>query len=167
MAIPTWVTGQVLAASDVNNWFVPLVAYKTADTSRASNTTPASDPDLTITVAANAFYQVTAYFLFEGSNTASQGIKWTWSVPASTTFRYHAVYSSASGVATVGVSYVGTDVNAAGTNGAGSLRGLSVNGTLFTSAASGLFTLQWAQNVSEASTVTLHAQSSLVLNRMG
>jgi hypothetical protein len=167
MAIPTWVTGQVLSATDVNNWFVPVVAYKTGDSTRASTTTVSNDADLVAPLATNAFYVLTMYLYFEGSNTASQGLKWGFAFPTGWTMRYHAIYSSASGVATVGVSYVGTDVNAAGTNGAGNNRGLTINGSVFTSSSSGNLQFQWAQNVSEASTVTLHAQSYMMLNRMG
>ena len=36
MAIPTWSSGEVLSASDVNDYFVPLAAYKTGDTGRTT-----------------------------------------------------------------------------------------------------------------------------------
>lgn len=167
MAVPIWLTGQVLSASDINNWFVPVVAYKTSDTARASSTTATADPDLQLGLQASAFYKLEAFFIFEGSNTANQGLKFNWIVPTGTTLRSHNVYSSTAGVATVGVSYTAADNIPCGTNGAGSLRGCSVNGSVFTSTTSGSLVMQWAQNVSEASTVTLHAQSAVTLTRMG
>jgi hypothetical protein len=167
MAVPTWITGQVLTSSDVNTWFVPLVAYKTSDTSRSSTTTVSNDPDLTVPVAANAFYKFEAYFLFEGSSTTGQALKFSWQLPASSTMRYHGLLVDSGGNQAVGVSYTGASVNTAGTTGAGSLRGLTQNGTLFTSSSSGNATVTWSQNVSESSVVTLHAQSIIIFRRVG
>lgn len=167
MPPPTWVTGQVLAASDVNLWFVPLAAYKTADLSRSSTTTPASDPDLTLALATSAFYHFACHLNYEGSATASQGIKWTWGTPAGTTLRYHAVFTNTAGLQDVGHTWSGATTAGANTDGAGNLHGVGMAGTLFTGTTSGNLILLWAQNVSEASAITLHAQSSLILTRIG
>jgi hypothetical protein len=164
---PTYSVGQVLGAADCNNWFMPKVAYKASDTARASTTTPSADPDLTIPVAANAFYAFTCFVFFEGSSTASQGIKWNFAVPASTTVRYHGIFTDTAGIVSTGVAFIGTATPSAGTNGAGSLRGATLHGTCFTSSTTGNMVFQWSQNVSEASTVTLHAQSYMILHRMG
>jgi hypothetical protein len=42
-----------------------------------------------------------------------------------------------------------------------------MTGSVFSGSTAGSMQFQWAQNVSEASTVTLHAQSYLILHRMG
>ena len=59
MPLPTWTAGQVLAASDVNTWFVPL-SIVNREHSRASNTSITADPHLLLALDANAIYQVEA-----------------------------------------------------------------------------------------------------------
>lgn len=167
MPLPTWSVGQVLAASDVNNYFVPLAAYKTSDTSRSNSTSPSNDPDLTLTLAASAFYWFEFFLNFEGSATGSQGIKWGFTVPTGTLVRYHGTWSNVTSNAEVGHTWTGAQQPSAGTDGAGNLHGASGRGTVFTSTTAGSITLQWAQNVSEASAITLHAQSALILQRIG
>ena len=167
MPTPVYTPGQVLGAADCNNWFMPKVAYKAADTTRASTVTPANDPDLTIPVVVNAFYAFQCYLFFEGSATVSQGLKINWVVSTGTTLRYHAIFTDASNNQSTGVSYTATGTPTGGTNGAGSLRGMTMHGSLFTGSTAGSLTLQWSQNVNEAATVTLHAQSYMMLSRMG
>ena len=167
MPIPVYSPGQVLGAADCNNWFTPKAAYKTADLARASTTTLANDPDLVLPLAVSAFYAFTCFLLCEGSNTASQALKWAFSIPGGTNVRYHAVFTDASGGQTTGPAFTGAFVNTCGTNGAGNLRGVTMTGSVFSGSTAGSMQFQWAQNVSEASTVTLHAQSYLILHRMG
>src|SRR5258708_21076330 len=68
MVAPTWVTGQVLAAADVNSWFVPLVAYKNADQSVTSSTTLVNDSALHLTISAGANYLMHCYLDYEAAN---------------------------------------------------------------------------------------------------
>jgi hypothetical protein len=167
MPPPVWAVGQVLAAADVNSWFVPLVAYKTGATSRSSTTTPSADPDLTITLATSAFYRIEFHLNFEGSATANQGIKWGFTVPTGTNVRYHGVWSNVTANAEIGHTWTGAQQPTAGTDGTGNIHGASGQGTVFTSTTGGSITLNWAQAVSEASAITLHEQSSLILTRIG
>jgi hypothetical protein len=168
MPIPTWTVGQVLAASDVNNWFVPQVAYKTSDTSRASTTTNSPDPDLIVNVAANANYFVEVFLFYEGSATASQGFKWAWVVPTGATMRYHIICADTSNnpFASTGGTFLGTSTGVAGSTGSGNLRGLSMKGTLFVGSTSGTANITWSPNVNEAAVVTLHAQSCINFQRI-
>jgi hypothetical protein len=169
MPPPVYTVGQVLAASDVNNWFLPVVAYKTGDTSRASTTTNSPDPDLTLPVVANANYFLEAFLFFEGSATASQGIKWTWIVPTGATMRYHLICADTAGVAFsgTGATFTGSSTGVSGSTGSGNLRGLSMKGTLFVGSTAGNAQITWSPNVNEAAVVTLHAQSSVMLTRIG
>jgi len=167
MPIPTWSSGQILTASDVNSYFVPGAAYKTADTSRSFSATLTADPDLALPVAATAFYQFFCVLNFEGSSTVSQGLKWNFTVPSGTTLRYHATFTDSSNNQVTGNMYTGASTPAGGTNGAGVLRGVTMNGTVYTGSTAGTMTLQWCQNVSESATVTLHLQSYLYLQRIG
>jgi len=165
--MPVYAVGQVVGAADVNAWFMPQVVYKPGDTSRSNTTTLAADPDLTVPLASNAAYWLHVFLLYEGSATASQGLKWNFTVPSGANLRYHATFTDTSNAQVTGNAYTGAATPAGGTNGAGVLRGASLHGTLTVSSTSGSFTLQWAQNVSEAAAVTLHGQSAMYLQRIG
>jgi hypothetical protein len=166
--IPTWAVGQVLASSDVNQWFVPFAVVKPGDTSRASNTAVASDPDLTIPgLLANASYEFYCYLNYEGGTQGASDIQWTWAVPASATLRYGLESVNTAGAVTVGVTHAGADVPSARTNGAGNLLAIYMSGTLVLAGTGGAITLQWAQNTSSATATIVHAQSLLRLRRLG
>jgi|SRR5215472_253264 len=166
MAPPTWVVGQVLTASDVNTWFVPLVAYKSADQSLTSNTTLQNDNALSVTVAANATYWFELYLNFEGGTTGSSDIKVGWTFPSGLTMRYQDIYADTGAVARLAVTDIQTSVIAVGSNGAGNLRAYSARGTVLTSGTSGTLQLQWAQNTSSGTATIVHAGSVLMLQRI-
>lgn len=170
MAVPTWVTGQVLTASDVNLWFVPLVVTKASDTSRTSNTTLAADPELVLAIAANALYDFSCYINYEGAATGAGDLKWNFTVPAGATLRYQSVSVNTVGTLSpllIGPTWTGSSTNSAGTNGAGNAMSLVMTGQLDTAGTSGSITLQWAQNASSATSTIVHTQSQLRLQRTG
>src|ERR1700733_4519961 len=103
--IPTWTPGEVLASADVNSWFVPLAGYKAGSTSRASTTAQSNDPDLIITVAANAIYEFVLWLNYEGGTQGSSDLKMGLAVPASASAVTSATYVNNSGGATVEVYY--------------------------------------------------------------
>jgi hypothetical protein len=162
MAPPTWVTGQVLASADVNNWFVPLAAYKLASTGRSS-TTLSIDPDLQVTVAANAFYEVSAAIIYQAAST-SVGIKWGWVFPGTVTGEFAAAYADATVTAANCLGFAWTTTQTA-TNTTTSAYGINLKGALFTGVSGGTFGLNWASNI--ATTMNVNLGSSLVLRRIG
>ena len=164
MAPPVWSVGQVLTASDVNTWFVPLAVYKTADLGRTS-TSLTADPDLTVTVAANAVYSVDAALFYKGSTTSAQ-FQWTWTIPAGAgSGSYHASYIGGGGGAVIEGDGWTDAAHTAGIPVANNVQGLRVGGTLGTGGSSGSFTLNWA--LSGTGTSTLVTRSRLVLFRIG
>ena len=164
MPPPTWVTGQVLTASDVNTWFVPIVATKTADTSRASTVTVTADPELTVTIPSAGTWYLLCYLNYEGAAVGTGDLK--IQVTSVGTLRYHAIYQGAGGAANVGSTFQGGGTPSGfATQGLGTLCGGTLHGTLVT-ATSGTTTLNWAQNTSNATATTLHANSSMMLWRI-
>lgn len=155
MAVPTWVTGQVLAASDVNNWFVPIASYKAALLAR-STTTLSNDPELFVPLVASAVYDVRYMFINTGSGV---GFKWTFTFPAGSTGGY-GVSTQAPGT----FGQVWGDTVTSGTTGA-TVYAVIGEGTIFTSGTSGNLQLQWAANA--AGTMTIGAGSKLVAYRVG
>lgn len=167
MPVPVWSVGQVLAAADVNNWFVPLAAQKTSDTPRATQSAVTSDPDLVVAVAANALYHVEAILAYEGGTQGSSDFKWQWTGPSGAVLTSSPQYKDTTGAVIAGGGQSLTFQLSAGTGGSGNTRTVSQGGTLSTAATSGNFTLQWAQNSSNSAATILHAGSSLVLTRIG
>lgn len=166
MPAPTWAVGQVLTAADVNGWFVPVATYKTADTGRTTVTLSA-DPDLTMTVAANAVYAVDGE-LFYKSTTAGTDFSWSFTIPAGAgAGLYHAIYIGSGGGAVVANTNQWTDTgNAADATLANTLYAVTVRGTLSTGGSSGTFAVTWAAS-SGAPTTTLATRSRMVLTRIG
>lgn len=162
MPPPTWTVGQVLASADVNSWFVPLVGIKTSDTSRSNTVAQTNDPDLTVTLAANATYEFRMWLNYEGGTQGSSDLKMGMAVPASATARTSCTYVNNSGGATVEVYYAsGGTALALGTNGAGNIRGFRMVGTVVTAGTSGSLVLSWAQNTSSATATIIHTGSIL------
>ncbi|HEX8006590.1 MAG TPA: hypothetical protein VF482_09210 [Trebonia sp.] len=161
MPIPTWSVGQVLAASDVDNWFVPLAAYKTGNTTRSA-TSLASDPDLTLNVAASAVYDVRCYVLYSGA--AATGMNFGFTAPAGVSGSYGTLYN-VSGTGTTGSAWVWSATpNTAGTPAGNSL--IIIEGTLITGVTAGVLAFQWASNTG-GNNVTVINGSKLTARRVG
>lgn len=164
MPIPTWTPGALIHSDDVNNWFVPLAACKASDTSRTRTTALTADPDLSLAVAANATYAVTAALLFTGPNGAGF-FQWDFSVPAGATFKYVAVYNTPAPAVSVQTFGTGGDqwANTAGTS---SVQPLYISGTLAVSSTAGSFAVEWAQHAANKTATSLKAHSNLVAQRI-
>jgi len=167
MAPPIWNPGQVLLSSDVNNWFVPQVAVKTADQSRTSNTTLAADSELVLSnLAVGATYFFVCILLYTGGTGGASDIKWQWSASASASLRYHAIYTGAGGASNTGNSFSQLDVVAGRTQGAGVNCGVTMIGSYTQGAFSAALSLTWAQNTSSATATILNKQSILYCVRV-
>jgi len=163
MAPPVWSVGQVLSAADVNAWFVPIAAYKTGVTSRTS-TTITIDPDLQVTVAANAVYQVTGNINYQNATGAS-AISWNFTIPAAASGAYAATYV-VPGPTTAGWGNGWTNtVQAAASDNLS--HGFDHVGTLVIAGTAGTFGLQWACFTASAGAVAVNTGSSLSLQRVG
>lgn len=170
MAVPTWTSGQVLTASDVNTWFVPLAAVKPSDESVTSSTTLQNDDDLFMTVGANSTYLVFAMLYATGASTGD--LKIAFNGPASATFFGAVSGMSAGGTASTDDLVANMEIGdgAAGTfgvsGGVGTPRPVTIHGTLIVAGTSGTFRLRWAQGTSDATSTVLKLGSSLVLFRI-
>ena len=167
MAIPTWVTGQVLTASDVNSWFVPLAAFKTGNTARNNTTAATADPDLTLTVAANATYRVEMLLFYQGGATGSSDLKVGWAGPSGATFTWGAVFTQISGLSpAVSQQQAISATIGAGTNTLSNQYHVNVRGLLAVASTAGSFALSWAQATSSGTNTSTLAGSYLIANRI-
>lgn len=166
MAIPTWSVGQILAAADVNSWFVPLAAYKASTLTRTSTTTLADDPDLTVPVAASSYYTVSVFLSYQAAATGVN-FKWTFTLPSgSDTGIYGVNFFDTSNTLTVGIRNW-ADTVAGGTVGANVGYPATVKGMIHTGGTGGNMTLQWAQNTSSTNGTSLNAKSHMILQKVG
>jgi len=167
--IPTWSVGQVLAAADVNNWFVPIAASKPSDTSRASTTTQTADPDLTIALAANASYIINGYLGYANASASAGDLKYSFTAPASNTTLWSSIrIDIASGTTTIaGPNAAGTANNMTAQTSSTSDRSVHIFGTVITAGSTGNLTLNWAQNTSNATATIIRANSYLMVQRIG
>lgn len=169
MPYPTWSAGQKVTAAALTA-AQELAAYKAGDTSRASVTTAAADPDLALTVEANAVYEVRGYLIYGADPTID--LKLGFTGPSGATFDWN--YGGQDGTQTGTSSPLITDSQALGsfayilggvTNNAKKMHA-KLGGTLRVGSTAGAFSLVWAQQVSSATAVIVYAGSTLVLERI-
>lgn len=166
MAVPVWVPGQVLTASDVNNWLVPQGAVKPSSQSVVSSTAVVSDIDLVLPVAASAQYLMECVIGFTA--TSGGDFKWTWQVPSGASMLYQATHNEGGGVGLTQSTVIYSDANTITAAGAGAtVEAVLMKGELNVAGTGGNLQLRWAQNVSNAGATTIRSQSYLALTRIG
>lgn len=165
MPPPTWVVGQVLAASDVNSWFVDLVAIKGSDQSVTSSTALVGDLALFVPLAASCTYVINMMVNYEGGTQGASDIQWTFVPPTGSTFHYQGRYLDTGGTAQLPY-LTGTSVNHAGTNGAGVIRSLGITGLIQVSTTAANLSFDFAQNTSNGTSTIVHAASWMTARRV-
>lgn len=165
MPIPTWTVGEVLSASDVNAWFVPLAVIKPSGQSVTSSTTLVNDNDLVLPVAASASYIFECFLSFTA--TSGGDLKWTWAVPAGASLLYQPVHNEGGATGLNNSTLTYSDANTIPAAGAGAtVESVTMKGNLTLSSTAGNLQLRWAQNASNAGATTIRAQSHLALQRV-
>ncbi len=166
MAVPVWSVGQVLTASDVNTWFIPIAVVKPTSESVTSSTTLQNDDHLLAAVAANASYEFTCQLFYIAA--AGGDIKWTWSVPAGAGITYQNLHNEGGGTGLGNSCLANSDADTPTAAGGGSPTECArMTGTLNTSSTTGNAQLRWAQNASNGTATQVRANSTLVLRRIG
>jgi mannose/fructose/N-acetylgalactosamine-specific phosphotransferase system component IID len=159
---PAVAAGQRITAALLDQ-IIPLQVIKPADQSLTSNTTLQNDTDLTLPVVAGATYIFICYLDFEGGASGSSDLKLQWSVPSGAALRYACPHINAGGSNVLQNTNTATTNVTLQTNGAATLLGVMMTGTLVMSSTPGNITLQWAQNTSSGTATIVHAQSMLLL----
>jgi len=176
--VPTVGDQIIISRSGAGNWIAigrtasaasalgsPIFKYKANHTDRASTTTFADDPDLTVTLDANAVYAVEFHMHYAATDAAR--IKTAWTVPASAVGNRSAMgpdqgvilsSTSSGGTGRWGVHNFPTIV-IYGTRDSGGSQCVAVEEAAVITTTGGTCALQWAQNASSA-TATRMAQGS-------
>jgi len=147
--------GNVLTAAQIQA-LAPLEAWKTSTTERSS-TGATIDPDLQLSLAANATYEVLADIIYSGTG----GMEFGWTIPSGAAGGYAATFSLAgTGFGTYAYAW-GTAAEA----GTGGVYGIKARGTLVTSVTAATFGFNWAPFTS-SDAVTLGVGSILSARRI-
>lgn len=138
---------------------IPLLIRKTADESINTSTTFQNDNELTAAVEANSTYW--CHLHLQTSSAVTPDFKYQFSKPAgATTPAWNAVYFTTAAALTASISG-----DALSTGGFGADLPIEAWGYLITTNA-GQFTLQWAQNTSDAGSTIVRAGSALILMKI-
>jgi len=162
--------GDVLAASDVNEYLVnTLYADKPSDTSRASTTTLSNDPDLTLAVGASKKYELDMQVVYTAAS-GTGDFKFAFAIPASAVFTgtqlgaaigtgalQNPPYQAGGSLMTAPQSLIG--------NGPIQMQ-LRVSGILAVAGTAGNLTFQWAQANSGATATIVKQGSYMRLRRV-
>lgn len=135
---------------------------KGSDESLSSSTTFQDDNELTISVSANAVYEVTYSTFFTGTANTS-GLKTQWTGPAGSTA---GTYNASSLTATPFMSSSFSPNASDNFSGAGQTTVSAQDFRLKTSATAGNLTFQFAQHTSNASAVVCKAGSYVTIRRI-
>ena len=173
MPLPTWVPGQVLAAADVNSYFVPTAVIKPSSTSRSSTTTLTADPALTITLAAGGTYEFRCMLIYNGPSAAGY-LGWNWTIPSGGFMGYLATYAIEGGGGDQGYQIgqvAGVELGAASVNGPAWTSGTSQPWIAYMTGivgggTGGAMTLDWAQFASNGTATTVQQNSYIAATRI-
>lgn len=145
-----------------------VAARKSASTSRASTTTMAADPHLTMTLSVGT-YCLDAFLMYDAD--AAADLKLGWTGPSGTVGAWWpgGADSSAAALASSprwgALSDITTSTLPVGALGAGTILACRPVGTVIITTA-GTFALAWAQSASSATPTILRGQSTLQMRRI-
>lgn len=147
-----------------------LFVRKSADTSRSNTITQADDPHLSVPVAANATYELTAFIVYSTPTAADFKIGFTLPSGATQLWSPWGISddSDTNSGGTVGRVRTGVSGGAATQLGVLATTNVSIRpvGLIRTAGASGSCTVQWSQGTANAGATIMLTDSYLKLERM-
>ena len=153
---PAVAAGQRLTA-DVVGQMLPFWAVKGGGTGRTSTTTLADDPDLLLTLPGSGTFAFELFLNYTGGTLGSSDLKMAMVYSGTSSYGVWAV-NGINTTATTQANMGGNGTGAAGTITVGTSGGtfltVDIKG-LLVATSSGTLSLQWAQNTSSGTAVTL------------
>jgi hypothetical protein len=165
-----WAAGSKIPASSLLA-MEPQVVFKGADTQRASTTTVASDPDLSISGLAAGTYVLEGLIVYSGAAINTGDLKITVTATSGSvlvnTNWWGLVAPPTTGVNNLqGVSSTFGTSFAYGTPGTNNNLNGALRGVFQAGVANTAITVQWAQNTSNATATTLRAGSWMSIKQI-
>ncbi|MFC7817547.1 hypothetical protein ACFUTR_23235 [Streptomyces sp. NPDC057367] len=166
---PVFYAGQRITAGLLSS-VLPLEAYKGSDTTRTATTVTADDPDLVLTLEANATYYVEVFIHYAASS--SELLLTHWTVPSGAT-GFRSAWGPAQTVATSdpagdgrwGIHGFTTDVQY-GTRSNATFQTMAWETGNVITTDGGTLALKWAQNTSGATGTRVAAGSYMRAKRI-
>ena len=159
LAGPSWQTGQVLAAADVNTWLLPVAQQKLSPTSlTAAVFQPDPDLQLPLISSGNWVFRLSAFF--DGPNTAN--FKWTWNKPPNAFMTYMSGFIN--GAATIALeNHSQPDSITANLAGLGVPQAILIDGAVQVTTP-GVLSFSWAPTVAvtQLTPVTVYQGSYII-----
>lgn len=141
---------------------IEWTATKAAATSRASNTTPAADPDLQITLPTGGTYAIEGW-INDAGGTSAGGLKGTIAFSGTSTSGSWGMVGSGTAVTAVPLTALGTSVQMqSAQTGVGSMH---IDGTVLCSTG-GVVSFNWSQQASNGTGSQVSAGSYLRITRL-
>ena len=165
MAVKQWNVGDVLTASDMNTWTVPLAGVKSAIQTIQSQTTLINDADMRFAVTANALYEFHAFVRY--SSGTGQDWKSSFTVPAGASAHFARYANDSGGTFGGNGDFADTDTPVSQGAGVGNVRTINFFGWLSVGSTAGNLIYQWAQNTTGAFNTVLYQNSYLTGRRIG
>lgn len=179
---PTALPGQRITSSLLAS-MLPQVARKTADTARSAVTTPSADPHLQFELTANAVYIMDGWIKYDGPTAADLLLDFTapsgtlgewlgWGAGHSPVISFNttpAIVSDSQQSRGYPLRLESNDVTAAksfGCLGTGVSLTMMLNATIRVGSTGGTYSLDWSQQTSDATSVTVFTDSWLRLRRI-
>jgi len=152
--------------ADLASSMLPDYAYKVGTTARISTTTRTSDPDLQLSVAADALYELHLSAQFTSAAAADISIGFSGPSGAGMQWEIASLELSATGFTgdLTGAYALGSAVTVAGLSPTGTP--IVISGFLDTASTAGTLAFQWAQGTSTASNTTALSGSWMKLTRI-
>jgi hypothetical protein len=162
-AVNTWdaldATGRLLTPTSTG---VVQTISKAIATSRASTTTMASDPELSIALATGANYIVRGQLYVSVASDGTQGFKFQLVPSGGSATSNNSIKASGlmNGTATTQIQFLSTAITYGNVTNTGNYDIIEISAIIITAVA-GTLALQWAQNTSNAVATTLNIGSYL------
>jgi len=171
LPLPTQNAGHVTTAqewSDILAFIQPLFARKTIDESVTSSTTIQDDDELSLTVIANATYDVTCHIIYQADGVGDMNVQFSGPAGASFNWVANGVASTqtATGSFFVGEGTLATTNIVVGGNGAGSSVVCRPSGLLIVGGTAGTFRFRWTQGTSSGTATIVKANSFMTARRV-
>lgn len=167
---PRWTAGEDITADQLIA-MIPKVVRKTADTVKSNTTTVAADPELQISLEANAVYIWDGWIKYDVRPTSDLQVD--FSAPSGALGEWTAIGAGSGTAAATAAGYsVRTETNDITQfrtyygNTASNPLGLQMKGTIRTGSSSGTFSLDWAPASAVVEDTTVYTDSWLRFQRI-
>ena len=165
MTAKIWNVGDVLTASDVNVFLVPLSGVKSANQIITTQTTFINDADMRFPVAANSVYEFHVFLRY--ASPTGGDFKSSFTVPSGAVANFGRYGLDASGIFVGATAFTDTSTVTSQGLGAATQQIANFFGMVDTASTAGNLIFQWAQNTSNGGNTTLFQNSYLTGRRIG